>query len=113
MKELHYGMPLSHRRDKAPSVDLFSAEQLDKHWDGWLPTFERAAEWNDWTVVERLLQLAGHLRGTARQEFFLLTPDEKSTLIKAKSSMKHRLDIGSKAFKTSGIPHKKQSQITY
>ena len=48
----------SHRRGKAPPVDSFSAESLDEQWDDWLPTFERAAEWNSWTYSERLLQLA-------------------------------------------------------
>lgn len=57
------GMSLPHRRGKAPPVDSFSAEGLDEHWDEWLPTFERAAEWNNWNDTERLLQLAGHLKG--------------------------------------------------
>ena len=56
----------SHRRGKASPVDSFSAESLDEQWDDWLPTLERAAEWNGWTDSERLLQLAGHLRGKTR-----------------------------------------------
>ena len=69
-------VPLRH--GKAPPIDSFSAEGLDEQWDEWLPTFERAAEWNNWSDTECLLQLAGHLRGKARQKFSLLTPEEKS-----------------------------------
>ena len=66
--------PLRHR--KAPPIDPFSAEGLDEQWDKWLLTFERPAEWNNWSDTECLLQQAGHLRGKARQEFSLLTPYE-------------------------------------
>ena len=52
---------------KAPPIDPFSAEGLDEH--DWLPTFERVAEWNNWSDSECLLQLAGHLKDKARQEF--------------------------------------------
>ena len=40
-------VPLQHR--KAPPINPFSAEGLDEQWDEWLPTFERAAEWNNWS----------------------------------------------------------------
>jgi len=51
---------------KAPPVDPCSAESEDERWDDWLLSFERAGEWNGWTDAERLLQLAGHLRGKVR-----------------------------------------------
>ena len=41
--------PLPHRHGKAPPVEPFSTEGMAEHWDGWLPTFKRAAEWNSWT----------------------------------------------------------------
>ena len=99
---------LAHRRGKAPPVDSFSAEGLDEQWDEWLPTFERAADWNSWNDAERLLQLAGHLRGKARQEFSLLTFDEKSTFDRAKSAMRSRLEVGSKALAAQDFRHASQ-----
>ena len=100
--------PSVHRRGKAPPVDPFSAEGLDEHWDEWLPTFERAAEWNGWTDAERLIQLAGHLRGKARQEFSLLSLDAKSTFMKAKSAMRSRLDTGNKKIAAQDFRHSSQ-----
>ena len=97
------GTNVTHRRGKAPPVDSFSAEGLEEHWDEWLPTFERAADWNSWNDAERLLQLAGHLRGKARQEFSLLTSDERSTFDKAKNAMRNRLEVGSKALSSPGL----------
>ena len=100
--------PLLHQRGKAPPVEPFSAEDMDEHWDEWLPTFERAAEWNSWTDAERLIQLAGHLRGKARQEFSLLTPDEKSTFAKTKISMRGKLEVESKALAAQDFRHSTQ-----
>ena len=34
---------------KPPPIDPFSAEGLAEQWDEWLPTFERVAEWNNWS----------------------------------------------------------------
>ena len=54
--------------------------------DDWLPTLERAGVWNAWSKEELLIQLAGHLRGRALQEWNLLTVKEKSnrdTTVKA------------------------------
>ncbi len=52
------------RRGKAPPVEPFSGENPEVRLDDWLPALQRAAEWNQWTEEELLLQLAGHLRGT-------------------------------------------------
>ena len=51
------------RRGKAPPIDHFSAESAETEFDDWLPTLEHAATWNIWSDEEKLLQLAGHLRG--------------------------------------------------
>ena len=91
-----YLAPPLHWHGKPPPIDPFSAEGSDEHWDDWLPTFEKAAEWNNWSDLECLLQLAGHLRGKARQEFSLLTPEEKSKFTMAKTAMRSRLEVGSK-----------------
>ena len=96
------------RRGKAPPIDPFSAEELDEQWDEWLPTFERVAEWNNWSDAECLLQLAGHLRGRARQEFSLLAPEEKSTFIRAKAAVRSRLEGGSKILAAQDFRHATQ-----
>ena len=96
------------QRGKAPPIDPFSAEGLDEQWDEWLPTFERAAEWNNWSDTECLLQLAGHLGGKARQEFSLLTPEEKSTFTRAKAAVRSRLEVGSKTLAAQDFRHATQ-----
>ena len=101
-------VPSPHRRGKAPPVDTFSTEVRDEQWDEWFPTFERTAEWNGWNEEECLLQLAGYLRGKARQEFLLLTPEEKSTFAKTKIAMKNRLQVGSKTLAAQDFRHATQ-----
>jgi len=39
--------------------------------------FEWMATWNSWSESKKLLQLADHLRGKARQEWALLEADDK------------------------------------
>ena len=53
---------------KAPPVDSFTGKDAETTLDDWLPSLQRAAEWNGWGENEKLMQLAGHLRGRARQE---------------------------------------------
>ena len=55
------------RRGKAPPVESFTGEESSVHWDDWLPTLERAATWNNWSEQEKLIQLAGHLRGEPKE----------------------------------------------
>ncbi len=50
-----------------------------------MPTLERAATWNRWSSEEQLMQLAGHLRGKALQEWNLICPVEKSSYQSATS----------------------------
>ena len=57
----------------------------------------RAAEWNGWTDSEHLLQLAGHLRGKARQEFALVSADDQVTFASAIVAMGGKLDAGCRA----------------
>ena len=45
--------------------------------DDWIPTLERAVAWNNWSEEEKLMQLAGHLRSKALQEWGLMSPDKK------------------------------------
>ena len=55
-------------KGKALPVDLFTGESSDVLWEDWLPILECTATWNNWTESEKLLHLAGYLRGKAAQE---------------------------------------------
>jgi len=57
---------------------------------------QRAANWNNWTEDEQLIQFAGHLKGRALAEWNLLSPDEISTVEVAARSMREHLDPCSK-----------------
>ena len=70
--------------------------------------FERTASWNGWTEQERLLQLAGHLRGKALQEWSLLSDSHKSTFTRATAEMQNRLDPGSKMIAVQKFFHMAQ-----
>ncbi len=69
----HHSRGGAQRRGKAPPVESFSGENEAVRIDDWLPALERAATWNDWS--EEALQLAGHLRGRALQEWELISED--------------------------------------
>ena len=53
------------RRGKAPPVDSYTGSDPELRFDDWLPTLERVAQWNSWSDEEKIMQLAGHLRGKA------------------------------------------------
>ena len=53
------------RVGKAPPLEPFVDEGADMLFEEWLPSFERVATWNGWGEAEKLIQLAGHLRGKA------------------------------------------------
>lgn len=65
------------RTGKAPPVDLFTGESDELKFNNWLCTLQRASDWNGWRDEETLLQLAGHLRGRAIQQWSLLDETEK------------------------------------
>ena len=56
--------------------------------DDWLPSLERASQWNKWTEEERLIQFAGHLCGWALQEWNLLSDNERATFDTAVKSLR-------------------------
>ena len=78
--------------------------------DDWLPALERARDWNGWTEAELLMQMAGHLKGRALQEFSLLDPAEKDTYTHAMSALRARLDPGSKALAAQEFRHTTQRE---
>ena len=96
------------RRGKAPPVDPFTGENLEIRLDEWLPSLERARAWNDWTEEELLLQLAGHLRGRALQEWGLLDEDSKRSYVQAVDALRLRLDPGSRTLAAQDFRHTSQ-----
>ena len=98
----------TYRRGRAPPVEMFSGEDSENTIDDWLPALMRAAEWNGWTKTELLLQLAGHLKGRARQEWSLLPESEKSDFEKGVHALRARLDPGSKALAAQDFRHAAQ-----
>ena len=93
---------------KTPPIDPFSAEGLAEQWDEWLPTFERVAEWNNWSESAYVLQLAGHWRGKARKEFSLLTSEETFTFTRAKVTVRSRQEVNSKTLAVQNFRHATQ-----
>ena len=85
------------RRGKAPPVDAFTGENQEVRLDDWLPALQRATEWNGWSQDELLIQLAGHLRGRALQEWNLLGSSERASYDTAVAALRRRLDPGARA----------------
>ena len=96
------------RRGKAPPVDPFTGEDPVCRLDDWLPTLKRAAEWNGWTEGDLLLQLAGHLKGRALQEWNLMADTEKTTYSQATAALAGRLDPGSRIMAAQDFRHASQ-----
>ena len=104
--------PLSHRRrsGKAPPVDPFSGETAELRFEDWLPSLERAATWNNWSEEEKLMQLAGYLRGKALQEWNLLDDTDKSTYQKAVAKITTVLGPGSRVMAAQDFRHTLQEE---
>ena len=84
------------RHGRAPPIDLFNGEDPSVRLDDWLPGLNLASRWNGWTPEEKLIQLAGHLRGRAEAEWNLLGDDETSDVETAVHNLRERLDPCSK-----------------
>ena len=98
------------RRGKAPPVDPFDGENTDSRFEDWLPTLERAATWNGWSEEEKLLQLAGHLRKRALQEWNLLDISDRREFSVAAKSLQDRLDPGSRTLAAQDFRHAAQQE---
>ena len=96
------------RRGKAPPVDPFTGENPELRFEDWLPSLKRASTWNEWTEEELLLQLAGHLRGRALQEWGLLDEVSKKMYSTAVESLRARLDPGSRTLAAQDFRHTRQ-----
>ena len=98
------------RRGKAPPIDPFTGENPEVRLEDWLPSLKRAGEWNGWSDKEQLLQLAGHLRGRALQEWNLLSREQLSNFDLAVKTLKERLDPGSKVLAGQDFRHTTQGE---
>jgi len=93
------------RRGKAPPVDPFTGEDLTSTLDDWLPSLQTAATWYSWSEEEKLMQLGGHLRGRARQEWDLLTDEEKATYSQAIQALRGKMEPANKALAAQDFRH--------
>ena len=98
------------RQGKAPPVDSFSGESTELRFEDWLPSLERASTWNGWSEQEKLIQLAGHFRGKALQEWNLLSEEDKSTFSQAMARMKDVLGPGSRVMAAQDFRHTLQEE---
>ena len=96
------------RRGKAPSVDTFDGETAEVNFQDWLPALQRTATWNAWSSEETLMQLAGHLRGRALQEWNLMDAGDKKNFKEAVDTLQKRLDPGSRALAAQDFRHSAQ-----
>ena len=71
---------------------------------------KRAADWNGWTDDNLLLQLAGHQKGRALQEWNLLSDKERETYRKATAALQGRLDPGSRIMAAQDFRHASQEE---
>ena len=67
------------KRGRAPPIDPYTGENPEIRFDDWIPSLIRATKWNNWTKSEQLIQLAGHLRSRALQEWNLMEETDKSS----------------------------------
>ena len=98
-------------RGKAPPVDTFTEEEAGTQPDDWLPILQRAANWNGWTLDDLSIQLAGHLKERALQEWNLLSADEKKSYEGAVITLRNRLDPGSKIMAAQDFRHASQEEM--
>ena len=96
------------RRGKAPPVDSFSGEDECMRFEDWLPTLVRASTWNGWREDDTLIQLAGHLRGRALQEWNLVPVRERGSYEGAVSALQEKLDPGGRLLAVQDFRHAAQ-----
>ena len=107
------GATLAHstpRRGKAPPVSEFTGDYPECTLEDWLPSLERAIVWNAWTEEEQIIQLAGHLKSRALQEWNLLRPEDRASFAKAVEALRLRLDCWSKTLVALDFRHATQRE---
>ena len=93
------------RKGKAPPVEMFSGEDPNIRFDDWLPSLNRAAVWNGWSMEEKIIQLAGHL-----QEYNFLGEDQHSTYEQAMQALRDRRDPANKVLAGQVFCHTAQQE---
>ena len=93
------------RHDKAPPVDSFTGEDAEITLDDWLSLLHRATEWNGWAEEEKLMQLAGYLRGSAQQEWDLLLETDKRNYTRAIQALQGKLEPVNKVLVSQDFHH--------
>ena len=96
------------RRGKAPPIDFFSGKNPAILLDDWVPSLERAAQWNGWTAQEKLIQFPGYLKGKALQEWHLLTNEDQQSYSTAIDALRVRLDPRNKTMAAQEFRHSLQ-----
>jgi len=97
-------------RGKAPLLNCFSGENPEITFDDWLPSLERVSKWNEWLGEDTLIQLAGHLKGRALQEWLLLSEEDKSTWKSAIAALREKLETRSRVLATQDFRHIQQKE---
>lgn len=98
------------RRGKDPPVDSFVGEEPETLLDDWLPSLERAALWNGWSDDECLLQLVGHLKGRALQEWHLMELESRRMFSTATDALRIRLNPDGKILAAQDFRHTSQAE---
>jgi len=98
------------RHGKAPPVDTYAGEGADMLFEEWLPSFERVAAWYGWSENEKLIQLAGHLKGKAQQEWSLLSLSLRDQYSSATVAIRDKLDPSRKALAVQDFRHLAQTR---
>ena len=106
----HSSARVASRHGKAPPIDSFDGENTDMRFDDCFPMLQRATTWYGWSEEETLLQLAGHLRRRALQEWNLLDSSDKTTLCAASTALRNRLDPGSRSMAAQDFWHATQRE---
>ena len=95
---------------KASPIDPFSGENHEITIKEWLPSLQRAADWNEWTKQEIVIQLAGHLHGRALQEWNLLDDSDKKNWQCAIKVLQSRLEHGNSTIAAQEFRHLHQGK---
>lgn len=78
--------------------------------EDWLPSLELASTWNAWSEEDRMIQLAGHLKGRALQEWNLLHPD-RAAFAQVVETLRSRLDSVNKTVAAQNFRHTTQREV--
>ena len=96
------------RKGRTPPIEPFTGEDLEVRLNDWLPALHQAAQWSE---EELLIQLAGHLRGRALQEWNLLEHKELLTSESAISALRNRLESGMRVLAAQDFRHTSQKEM--